>query len=55
VEIPPRAQLRALVQTGLTILLTPFCLASVFFELGPPSSQKFAAAWLGAVIGYWLK
>jgi hypothetical protein len=31
---------------GLSVLL---------FELGDPATQKLAAGWVGAVLGYWLQ
>jgi hypothetical protein len=31
---------------GLSVLL---------FELGDPATQKLAAGWIGAVLGYWLQ
>lgn len=31
---------------GLSILL---------FELGDPATEKLAAGWVGAVLGYWLQ
>jgi hypothetical protein len=54
-RIPARAKIRVVVQVALTVILTPICLAVVLFSLGTPSAQKFAAAWLGAVLGYWFK
>jgi hypothetical protein len=54
-RIPAQAKVRIVVQVGLTLILTPICLVVVLLSLGTPSAQKFAAAWLGAVIGYWFK
>jgi hypothetical protein len=54
-RIPTQARVRVVVQVALTIVLTPICLVVVLLDLGTPSAQKFAAAWLGAVIGYWFK
>jgi|GEM_PF-5064589 len=54
-RIPAHAKIRVVVQVALTVTLTPLCLAVVLLELGSPSAQKFAAAWLGAVLGYWFK
>lgn len=36
----------ALLTTGLGVLL---------FELGDPATQKLAAGWIGAVLGFWLQ
>jgi hypothetical protein len=30
-------------------------LSALFFDLGDPSTQKLAAGWVGAVLGYWLQ
>jgi hypothetical protein len=54
-RIPAQAKVRILVQVALTLILTPICLVVVLLGLGTPSAQKFAAGWLGAVIGYWFK
>jgi len=54
-QIPAQAKVRVVVQVALTLILTPICLVVVLLDLGTPSAQKFAAAWLGAVIGYWFK
>jgi hypothetical protein len=54
-QIPTRAKIRALVQLLLTIFLTPFCVVVVLMSLGTPSAQKFAALWVGMVLGYWFK
>jgi hypothetical protein len=52
---PAQAKIRAVVQAALTVILTPICLAVVLLDLGTPSAQKFAAVWLGVVLGYWFK
>jgi hypothetical protein len=54
-RIPAQAKVRILVQVALTLILTPICLVVVLLDLGTPNAQKFAAAWLGAVLGYWFK
>ena len=54
-RIPAQAKVRVVVQVALTIVLTPICLVVLLLDLGTPSAQKFAAVWLGAVIGYWFK
>ena len=54
-RIPAQARIRILVEVALTLILTPICLVVVLLDLGTPSAQKFAAAWLGAVIGYWFR
>ena len=30
-------------------------LGILLFELGDPATQKLAAGWVGAVLGYWLQ
>ncbi|MDX6634612.1 MAG: hypothetical protein QOF06_815 [Solirubrobacterales bacterium] len=30
-------------------------LGALFLELGDPATQKLAAGWIGAVLGYWLQ
>ena len=54
-RIPPKAKVRVVVQVALTLVLTPICLVVLLLSLGTPAAQKFAAAWLGAVLGYWFK
>jgi hypothetical protein len=54
-RISARAKIRVVVQLALTIFLTPICAAVVFLSLGSVSAQKFAAVWLGIVLGYWFK
>ena len=54
-RFPTHAKVRVVVQLALTIVLTPICLVVVLLDLGTPSAQKFAAVWLGAVIGYWFR
>jgi hypothetical protein len=54
-RFPTHAKVRVVAQVALTIILAPICLVVVLLDLGTPSAQKFAAVWLGAVIGYWFK
>jgi hypothetical protein len=54
-RIPAKAKVRVVVQVALTLVLTPICLVVVLLSLGTPAAQKLAAAWLGAVLGYWFK
>jgi hypothetical protein len=45
--------LRMQVFISCTFLLVGF--GALFFDLGDPSTQKLAAGWIGAVLGYWLQ
>jgi hypothetical protein len=52
------------VSEDLIRLITQVCISCAFltaglgillFELGDPATQKLAAAWVGAVLGFWLQ
>jgi membrane-bound ClpP family serine protease len=42
-------------QVFISCVLLFVGLGVLLFELGDPATQKLAAGWIGAVLGYWLQ
>jgi hypothetical protein len=42
-------------QVAVSCVFLVVGLSALLFELGDPATQKLAAGWVGAVLGYWLQ
>ncbi|HMI81932.1 MAG TPA: hypothetical protein VK480_09120 [Solirubrobacterales bacterium] len=51
----PESLIRLLMQICISCIFLIAGLSALLFEMGEPATQKLAAGWVGAVIGYWLR
>jgi hypothetical protein len=47
--------IRLLMQVCVSCIFLVIGLSVLLLELGDPATQKLAAGWVGAVLGYWLQ
>ena len=48
-------RVRLHMQVWISCIFLVAGLGALLFELGDPATQKLAAGWIGAVLGYWLQ
>lgn len=47
--------IRLFMQVCISCIFLVAGLGALLLELGDPATQKLAAGWVGAVLGYWLQ
>jgi hypothetical protein len=47
--------IRLFMQVGISCIFLSVGLSALLLELGDTATQKLAAGWVGAVLGYWLQ